>query len=252
VNGSLFLNGNEILSSSIQIALEDINELVYVPDPDYNGSDQFNWNASDGLDFATEGATITMVINPANDAPVDILLSNQTIEEGLPAGSLIGTLSVVDVDLLDSHTFELVDDNAGDAGNFTIQDDLLLTFTELDFDENEHYDIIIRVIDAEGSIFEKSFRITVIDVEELIFQTAITPNGDGFNDSWKIPQLNDCDECLVEIYDRWGKNVFSSIGYEQEWNGVRSGSPLPSGTYYYVIDFKNGDVPKTGAISLLR
>jgi gliding motility-associated-like protein len=92
----------------------------------------------------------------------------------------------------------------------------------------------------------------VIDVEEGIFQTAITPNGDGLNDSWALPQLNECDECLVEIYDRWGKNVFSSTGYEEEWDGMNSGSALPSGTYYYVIDYKNGRTPKTGAISLLR
>ena len=153
---------------------------------------------------------------------------------------------------MDNHTFELVIGNSTDAMNVIIQDDLLLTSFVLNFDQQEQFSITIRVIDLEGSSFEKSFIITVIDVNEVIFQTAITPNGDGFNDSWKIPQIHECEECQVEIYDRWGEKVFSSIGYEEEWTGNINESLLPSGTYYYVIDFKNGDIPKTGGISLLR
>jgi gliding motility-associated-like protein len=57
---------------------------------------------------------------------------------------------------------------------------------------------------------------------------------------------------VVEIYDRWGEKVFSSVGYENKWDGTRNNETLPAGTYYFVIDFKNGGSPKKGAITILR
>ena len=94
--------------------------------------------------------------------------------------------------------------------------------------------------------------INVLNAGEEFFQTGITPNGDGINDTWKINGLANCADCLVEVYNRWGQRVFSSTGYEQEWDGTYNNELLPAGTYYYVVDFKNGKPASKGAITIMK
>ncbi|MFH1321664.1 MAG: gliding motility-associated C-terminal domain-containing protein, partial [Bacteroidota bacterium] len=82
--------------------------------------------------------------------------------------------------------------------------------------------------------------------------TAITPNGNGLNDTWEIGNIEFYPDCVVEIYNRWGMQVFSSKGYPEEWDGTYNGKALPLGPYYYVIDlFLEGVEPYTGSVSII-
>ncbi|MFN4284349.1 MAG: PKD domain-containing protein [Lacibacter sp.] len=81
---------------------------------------------------------------------------------------------------------------------------------------------------------------------------TFTPNGDGFNDFWEIPNLNDYPGCIIEVYNTAGTLVYRSVGYATPWNGTYKGQPLPAGTYYYVIDPKNGRAPMKGYVTILR
>ena len=47
-------------------------------------------------------------------------------------------------------------------------------------------------------------------------------------------------ESETSVFNRYGQLVFRSQGYNTEWDGTFSGSPLPVGTYYYMIDLKTG------------
>jgi hypothetical protein len=58
--------------------------------------------------------TFTITVSNVNDAPTDILFSNNSIAENLPLATSIGTLSVVDADVGDTHTLTLV---AGTGSN---------------------------------------------------------------------------------------------------------------------------------------
>jgi gliding motility-associated-like protein len=40
----------------------------------------------------------------------------------------------------------------------------------------------------------------------------------------------------VNVYNRWGGLVYHSDNYLNDWGGTYKGSPLPDGTYYYVIE----------------
>jgi len=81
----------------------------------------------------------------------------------------------------------------------------------------------------------------------------ITPNGDGFNDSFTIldflgiPALSD-NELL--IFDRWGNAVYHTKSYQNDWTG----NGLSAGTYFYVLRINNGTRTQTfkGHITLLR
>ena len=81
---------------------------------------------------------------------------------------------------------------------------------------------------------------------------TFTPNGDGINDVWEIQNLKDYPGCIVEVYNTAGSLVFRSVGYATPWDGTWKGQKVPVGTYYYVIDPKNGRPRTAGYVTVLR
>jgi gliding motility-associated-like protein len=88
--------------------------------------------------------------------------------------------------------------------------------------------------------------------QKYALSNAFSPNGDGINDRWTLPFLESFPACRVQLFDRNGGIVFTSQGYSNPWNGTRNGQAAPVGTYYYVIDLRNGEKPLTGYVVLLR
>jgi len=79
-----------------------------------------------------------------------------------------------------------------------------------------------------------------------------SPNGDGIHDTWIIPYLDSYPGCTVEIVNRYGYLIFRSVGYATPWDGKVNGRDVPIGTYYYVIDPKNGRNKKAGYLDIIR
>ena len=91
-----------------------------------------------------------------------------------------------------------------------------------------------------------------LNIEDCEFEISnvLTPNGDGQNDTWQINDLNKISDCQVNVYNRWGQPVYTSNGYQNDWDGSKDGKALPDGVYFYSIIGKN--IEYTGAINLLR
>lgn len=85
-----------------------------------------------------------------------------------------------------------------------------------------------------------------------IIPNAFSPNGDGINDRWRIQYLESYPGATVDVYDRYGMVVFSSVEYAVDWDGTRNGKALPIGTYYYVINPKNGRKIITGSVTIIK
>lgn len=81
---------------------------------------------------------------------------------------------------------------------------------------------------------------------------TFSPNGDGVHDRWEIQYLESYPGCIVEIFNRYGQLVFQSKGYSKPWDGRFKGKDLPAGTYYYIIDPKNGRRQMTGFVDIIR
>jgi gliding motility-associated-like protein len=94
--------------------------------------------------------------------------------------------------------------------------------------------------------------LTVKILLPLKVPNAFSPNGDGINDTWEITNLFDYSDAVIEVFNRYGQPVFKSSGYQRPWDGTINGKPLPFGTYYYVINLKNGFKPITGSITIVR
>ncbi|MBC8769385.1 cadherin domain-containing protein [Arenibacter sp. BSSL-BM3] len=82
----------------------------------------------------------------------------------------------------------------------------------------------------------------------LIPAEAVTPNGDGNNDTWIIPGIDNYPNNHVKIFNRWGHEVYSALGYGNDWGGIyrQNSKKLPSGSYMYVIQLGNGTAPLRG------
>lgn len=108
----------------------------------------------------------------------------------------------------------------------------------------------ITITSEEGCILSDEILVRV--VEKPIIPNTFTPNGDSVNDLWVIRYLDSYPDVTVNIFNRFGVKVYSSIGYIQPWNGILNGEGLPVGTYYYVIDPKMSIPLFSGWVTILR
>ncbi len=93
---------------------------------------------------------------------------------------------------------------------------------------------------------------TPIDTNVIFVPNLFSPNDDGHNDLWVIPQLELYDQTTVTIINREGQVVFEDLEYENTWDGTYNGDPLPEATYYYMINIDDGEIVLKGAVSILR
>ena len=102
-----------------------------------------------------------------------------------------------------------------------------------------------------------TFQITVYVDEGILIPNVFSPDGNGVNDVWYIPNSG-MKEFHVEIFDRWGAKVFETTADEIRWDGrSTAGIPLTDGTYYFTLHaiLKSGsngkDYSTTGYVTLL-
>jgi gliding motility-associated-like protein len=96
----------------------------------------------------------------------------------------------------------------------------------------------------------------VVSVSSPLFiPNTFSPDNDGTNDTWEIQGINIYTDCFVKVFDRWGQEVFQSIGYSssKEWDGTHNGNPLNEGVYFYIIELRDSDEQVFhGSITLVR
>ena len=83
---------------------------------------------------------------------------------------------------------------------------------------------------------------------------TISPNGDSINDFWVIKNLHvfNGQSAKLEIFDRFGFKLFSQeSSTEFNWNGKKDGKPLPSTSYWYIIELPDGR-KYTGYINVIN
>ncbi len=82
-----------------------------------------------------------------------------------------------------------------------------------------------------------------IDCEgEIIVFTAVSPNGDGNNDTFFIGGLEFYPDNRLCIFNRWGNQVYTSQPYRNDWGGTWDNTKdLPDGTYFYILELNDAD-----------
>jgi gliding motility-associated-like protein len=95
----------------------------------------------------------------------------------------------------------------------------------------------------------------VCDLIEINISQAITPNGDGINDTWMIYNIQQYPNSVIRVFNKWGSEVFFAKNYKNDWNGYYKNQtePLPEGSYYYQIDLEgDGKLENDGWIYITR
>lgn len=123
-----------------------------------------------------------------NLPPTDILLSSTTIAENLPAGSVVGVLTAVDPDAVDTHAFEFVAGEGDiDNGLFEIIGSELRASQMFDYEVRSNYSVRVQVRDSAGNTFARALVITIGNAPELIGSVVV---GDGTAQRSLIKQLS--------------------------------------------------------------
>lgn len=94
-----------------------------------------------------------------------------------------------------------------------------------------------------------------IEFNVLGYPKFFTPNDDGINDTWNIPDLRNDPDATIKIFNRLGRLVAEIKPSGQGWNGFNnSGRKEPSSDYWFLLEFNfNGAPTKVrGHFALLR
>lgn len=120
------------------------------------------------------------------------------------------------------------------------------------FNNNGLYTITLIVSTAYNCKDTTSLSVRIVE-DSLVFPNIITPNGDGHNDYFDIPNLENYVNNQLSIFNRWGKKIYFKEPYipdVDKWDA----NGLPDGTYFYILKYqgylKEGE--QKGSITVLR
>ena len=108
----------------------------------------------------------------------------------------------------------------------------------------------LTVTSEDGCIVSTTINVNVVGFPDI--PNTFTPNNDAVNDVWNIKYLESYVNGRVTIFNRYGTQVFASIGYNIPWDGKTNGKDVPIGTYYYIIDPRNGSKKFSGSVTVIR
>ncbi|MBC6455357.1 MAG: hypothetical protein GDA43_20915, partial [Hormoscilla sp. SP5CHS1] len=129
---------------------------------------------ADGLSYSEN---LTININDVDDAPMDIKLSKNSINEKVAANTVVGTFMTTDpADTAGTFTYELVQ-GTGDMDNaaFSIVGDELQINSSPDFETKSSYSIRVQTTDAGGLSYSENFAIDINNVNDPLSLMGQSP-----------------------------------------------------------------------------
>jgi gliding motility-associated-like protein len=102
---------------------------------------------------------------------------------------------------------------------------------------------------------DTAVQTVVVENDSLFLPNVFSPNGDGINDVFQF-RVPPSQGFALNIYDRWGNLVHTSLDPNQKWDGRNAqGEALAEGVYYYaiqVVGLEDVVIDKTGWVTLVR
>ncbi len=200
-------------------------------------------------------ARVTVEVAP-NQPPTNMRLSDNKFRPDITPAEAIGTFSTTDPD--DSNfTYTLVA-GPGDTHNSLFR---IVNADELHLVSNQGLsgvsDFTIRVSskDPYNNTIEQIFTLTKTLYEpqqKLKLVNAFSPNNDGRNDTWTVPELRYYNQVEVEVFDRSGVRIFHTSNPEEGWDGRGAGGDVQAGSYFYIIQIKDINLVQKGVVTILK
>jgi len=232
----------------------------------YSWSDGTNIVSTEATLEVTTAGTFTVTVTGSNgcSATDEVTITLDDTPEEFTASSIDICVEDEKLDL----TTLLIDDFIS-GGTWTddmnsggldgdIFDPLIVNLGEYSFTYTES-GLCGRIITVFVSVNDDCV-VLPCSTEDVIISKVVTANNDGYNDVFEITGLDGCGFTFaVKIFNRWGKMVYWSDNYQNNWKGyhdnsgltIGTNSKLPKGTYYYVVNILNSGIkPLTGYIYL--
>ena len=117
------------------------------------------------------------------------------------------------------------------------------------------YEVTLISTDSKGCVDSITIPIQIFKEFYIYIPNAFMPDGDRFNEVFSGSFVG-VKEISIEIYNRWGQKVFSSIDPNFEWNGYYKGKKVQNGTYTwkltYIPEDRNDRELFTGHVTVLE
>lgn len=131
-----------------------------------------------GGSYKGSSSDLVMARYVLNQKPTDLSLSNLTLAENLPIGTVVGNFSSTDLDAGNTFTYALVTGQGStDNTAFEIVGNQLKAKQSFDFETKSTYSIRVKSTDAYGDWVEKELKISVGNVEEKVIPKKSNPQG---------------------------------------------------------------------------
>jgi gliding motility-associated-like protein len=266
---------------SIEIVVNDLPVITVSSDGDVSGvvcgggqvtlaasgAENYQWQGPNGfesnlqnpviVDFSVDDTGEYTVIGTdengcANSASVSVDFGENTSV----------TILTEDVELCPGETLILQGDGAVEYNwigpNSFSEEGEIVSITNVNEGHSGVY--YVSGMDEFGCSGLDSVQVTVAEFQDCLFiPEIVTPNGDNSNDEWVITGIQNYPNAEVSIFNRWGNLIFTVSPYENNWYGqvnkgvnVGDGSgKVPPGTYFYIVDLKDGQTePFKGYLEL--
>ena len=277
-----------ILGDKLKVVKGKLDDLKYSPNKDYFGTDNFKWNAFNGLFNALVDAQVLITITAVNDPPVlsNIELtpleyspgdqpkkvSQQLIINDVDNSSMMGAtitisenMSAGDILALDPTVNSKITSNFDKAkgqlsligrdskSNYekAINSILFSTNVSANALERKVSFVVSDTTNTFSNILSRLIRITET-LPDLNLVNSFTPNNDGVNDQWDFLNLRFYSQVAISVFDKSGTKVFECKANDCQWDGKMEGKELPVGPYFYTIDLNKGKRKYQGIVTILK
>lgn len=211
-----------------------------------------------GLTLTSDVFNVSIEQAPcSNQPPVIASTASGAQIEGIVIIDLLSLISDPDGNL-DLSTLGVLGSTSeqGASASINSSSELVLDYSGVLFTGIDH--VTIEVCDLSGVCVQQELTIDVAG--DVIIYNAISPNSDdNLNNIFTIQYIEvfpGTEKNRVTIYNRWGDVVWEGIDYDNSsvvFDGTSTdGKELPSGTYFYKIEYTGGRTAKTGYLSLKK
>ena len=194
--------------------------------------------------------TFTIVVVDQNEAP-QLADARFSILENREQGFVVGILTASDIDEGQGLSYRILLPDplafieefpfaiGAQSGEITVNQPY-----SIDFETKETHRFLVEVTDNGPMALTDTAEVTIRITDEpegiLPANDLVSPNGDGFNDLWRIRNVEVYADYRLTIFSAEGHVVFQAQPYTNDWDGTYQGQRLPNGIYYYLFQNPEG------------
>jgi gliding motility-associated-like protein len=224
-----------------------------------NGSiNSWQWNFGNGVQSTTQNPTYTFSTANTFNVKLFVFDAKGCVSDTMTKPVTVHAYPIVDAGpdmfVLQDGTGKILANASGNSLQYawsptTYLDSINVLRPTIVYPQNDiTYKLTVTALG--GCAKSDSVFIKVLKTPQI--PNAFSPNGDGINDKWNIKYLESYPGATIEVFNRYGQKVFTSVGYTSPWDGTLNGSPLPVATYYYIVNPGNGRKQLSGSVTILK